>query len=322
MPKVRTPKGVLFFLLRRIKMSFRVVLIENEVDVKVQLDNLILNTYEGEVCISIDDISIIVLDNLRIRLTTRMMSILANNNVGVIICDTKHMPIGFYSSYDNHSRVSKKIGFQIKQESSFYDEFWCEIIDAKIKNQSQVLEKLNFSKEKIDKIKELKMEIEVGDITNREAHAAKIYFNEMMGTSFSRGNEDLLINSGLDYGYAIIRSYIARVLVGYGLNSQLGIHHRSEYNRFNLVDDLIEPWRPIVDFYVFEILNDDDYFRVEHRRMLVNMLNHKIVYSDKKMFLCNAIEEYVSQYSSLLEGRRKDIEFPTVEGYLGENSEL
>ncbi len=303
-------------------MSFRVVLIENEIDVKVQLDNLILNTYEGEVWIPIDDISIVVLDNLRIRLTTRMMSILANNNVGVVICDTKHMPIGFYSSYDNHSRVSKKIGFQINQEPYFYDKFWCEIIDAKIKNQSQVLEKLNLSKEKIDKIRELKTEIEVGDVTNREAHAAKIYFNEMMGTSFSRGNEDLLINSGLDYGYAIIRSYIARVLVGYGLNSQLGIHHRSEYNRFNLVDDLIEPWRPIVDLYVYKLLNDDDYFKVEHRRMLVNMLNHKIVYSNKKMFLCNAIEEYVSQYSSLLEGRRKYIDFPTVEGYLGDNSEL
>lgn len=303
-------------------MAFRVLLIENEIDIKVQLDNLIMNTFEGEVWIPIDDISIIVLDNLRIRLTARMMSILANNNVGVVICDTKHMPIGFYSSYDNHSRVSKKIGFQINQDPSFYDEFWCEIIDAKIKNQSQVLERLKLSQEKIEKIKELKTEIEVGDVTNREAHAAKIYFNEMMGTSFSRGNEDLLINSGLDYGYAIIRSYIARVLVGYGLNSQLGIHHRSEYNRFNLVDDLIEPWRPIVDLYVYKLLKDEDYFRVEHRRLLVNMLNHKIVYGNKKMFLCNAIEEYISQYSSLLEGRRNNIEFPKVEEYLGENSEL
>ena len=126
-----------------------------------------------------------------------------------------------------------------------------------------------------------KLNIFKGDKNNREAHAAKIYFNQLMGTSFSRGNEDILLNSGLDYGYAILRAYMARVCVGYGLNTQIGIHHKNEYNRFNLVDDLIEPIRPIVDIVAYKILEKEEYFKPEHRRILVNLLNRKINYRKK-----------------------------------------
>lgn len=90
------------------------------------------------------------------------------------------------------------------------------------------------NKTAFEKMYDYREQAAAGDITNREAHAAKVYFNTLMGTTFSRGNEDILLNSGLDYGYAIIRSYLSRVCVGYGLNPQIGIHHKNEYNRFNL----------------------------------------------------------------------------------------
>ena len=136
----------------------------------------------------------------------------------------------------------------------------------------------------------------------------------------SRGNEDILLNSGLDYGYSILRSYIARVCVGYGLNTQIGIHHKSEYNRFNLVDDLMEPLRPLVDIVAYEVLKDSQYFMPEHRHQLVNLLNMKIRYRNKKMYVCNMIENYVEQYASLITGRCEDVVFPDIDKFIGEES--
>jgi CRISPR-associated protein Cas1 len=167
-------------------------------------------------------------------------------------------------------------------------------------------------------IEEFSTGIMNGDKSNREAHAAKVYFNLLMGTSFSRGNEDILLNSGLDYGYAVLRGYIARVCVGYGLNTQIGIHHKNEYNRFNLVDDLMEPLRPLIDIVAYEVMKNEPYFTAEHRRQLVNVLNMKILYRNKKMFVCNMIENYVEQYASFIMERCENIVFPDIDEFVGE----
>ena len=298
-------------------MAYRIVLIESECSIYLKLKNLIINKGDGDIWIPLDDISMIVLDNLKIEFTVRLMSSLAEYNIGVIFCNMDHLPIGFYSSYDNHSRISKNIGYQIEKDSAFYDSFWREIVFEKISNQKKVLRILNKNTAE-EKLIQLAKELKDGDPSNREAHAAKIYFNLLMGTSFSRGNEDILLNSGLDYGYSIIRSYIARLCVGYGLNTQLGIHHKNEFNRFNLVDDLMEPCRPFVDLFAYNLLEKEEYFKIEHRRKLVNFLNHKVVYMDKKMFVGNMLEEYVSQYSAFLIGKRERVVFPNVDNYLGE----
>ena len=165
------------------------------------------------------------------------------------------------------------------------------------------------------KLKEYIDEVQIGDKTLREAQAAKVYFNELMGKSFSRGNDDILLNSGLNYGYTIIRSYLARLCVGYGLNSQLGIHHKNEYNRFNLVDDLIEPIRPIVDIMAYKLLDGEEIFTIEHRHEIVKILDHTIKYKNQKMYISNMLDDYVSQYSSYVEGKIDKIIFPTIEDY-------
>lgn len=303
-------------------MAFRIILIENESEISVKLNNLIVNRNGDDIWIPMDDISMIVLDNLQVSLTTRMLCALAQENIGVVLCNQEHLPIGFYSSYDNHSRISKNIGYQIEKDKLFYDELWQAIVKAKIENQSMVIKKLDKKEQVYENIQKFKAEVLAGDTTNREAHAAKIYFNELMGTSFSRGNDELLINSGLDYGYAIIRSYLARVCVGYGINSQLGIHHRNEYNRFNFIDDIIEPIRPIVDLYIYILLDGEEYFKVEHRRKIVNILNHKIIYKKKNMYLCNALEDYVESIAAYFAGKEVVIEYPRVIDYVGEEDEI
>ena len=303
-------------------MAFRVVLIENQSTMQVKLNNLIVTNFEKETWIPISDISVIVLDNIKTIISARLMTVLAEYNIALVVCDQEHLPFGYYSSYDNHSRISKYIGYQISHDRLFYDTLWKEIVCQKIENQARCLERLEMDERSAEVLRKFKNETEVGDVSNREAHAAKVYFNTMMGKSFSRGDENILLNSGLDYGYSIIRSFFARVCVGYGLNTQLGIHHKNEYNRFNLVDDLMEPLRPLVDYYAFNLLKKENFFKVEHRRKLVNILNHKMVYKNKKMFVCNVIEEYVSGIAAYISTSNFSSKIPEFEGYIGEESEI
>lgn len=300
-------------------MAFRVVLIENEVAIKVKLNNLVITKNDKDIWIPLDDISMIVMDNLSSVITARLLCQLSEAGIGLMLCNQQHLPTGYYSSYDNHSRSSKVIGYQIDKSRDYYDSIWRQVVTAKIENQAKAYVMLTDDEIGGQKIFEFAENITDGDQTNREAHAAKVYFNLLMGTSFSRGNEDILLNSGLDYGYAVLRGYIARVCVGYGLNTQLGIHHKSEYNRFNLVDDLMEPFRPLVDMIAYEIMKEADYFMPEHRRRLVGLLNMKMMYRNKKMYLCNVLENYIEQYASLIMGRGDNIVFPDVDNFIGED---
>ncbi len=297
-------------------MAFRVILIESEVTIKVKLNNLIITKDDNDIWVPLDDISMIVMDNLSTMLSARLLCQLSEQGIGLMLCNQEHLPTGFYSAYDNHSRASKVIGFQIEKDVEYYDHVWKRIVEAKIYNQASAYQRLFDDKTGMDKILKFSTEISEGDKTNREAHAAKVYFNLLMGTSFSRGNEDILLNSGLDYGYAVLRGFIARVCVGYGLNTQIGIHHKNEYNRFNLVDDLMEPLRPIVDMVAYNSMKDEEYFTREHRRKLVNILNMKIMYRNKKMYICNMIENYVEQFASMIMERTDKMVLPDINGFI------
>ena len=297
-------------------MAFRVVLIENEVAIKVKLNNLIITKNGQDIWIPLDDISMIVMDNLSSMLSTRLLCQLSEQGIGFIVCNQQHLPTGFYSAYDNHSRASKVIGYQIEKGQEYYKALWEKVVEAKIKNQAKSYYRLKNDKMGREQIAKFATDITDGDRSNREAHAAKVYFNLLMGTSFSRGNEDILLNSGLDYGYAILRGYIARACVGYGLNTQIGIHHKSEYNRFNLVDDLMEPLRLFVDIVAYKTLENAKYFTPEHRRRLVDVLNMKMKYRNKNMYVCNMIENYIEQFASLIMERGDSIIFPDIDEFI------
>lgn len=302
-------------------MSFRVVLIESDVTIKVRLDNLIITKGCQDVWIPLNDLSMIVMDNLSSELSTRLLCKLSEYGIGLIICNQEHLPTGYYSAYDNHSRASKIIGYQIEKNKYYYDCLWSKIVLSKIQNQSKAYYIIKNNKTGYEQILDFSKDITIGDVTNREAHAAKVYFNLLMGSSFSRGNENILLNSGLDYGYSVIRGFIARVCVGYGLNTQIGIHHKNEYNRFNLVDDLMEPLRPIVDIVAYNVMKNDEFFKPEHRRQLVNILNMKFVYRNKKMYICNMIENYIEQYASFIMGKCDEIIFPDIDNFIGEEQD-
>lgn len=300
-------------------MGYKIIFIEKGTQIRYQLDALIISLQQEEIRISLSDIDMMVVDNLKTKISSRALCELANQNIGVIICNQKHLPTGLFTGFDNHSRAPKIFEYQLGQNDESRHRFWSKIIKSKISNQAKALVVLEKSQEAVEKLNVYKNQITSGDITNREAHSAKVYFNALMGQSFSRGNSELLLNSGLDYGYTIIRSYLVKLCTGYGLNTMLSIHHKNEYNKFSLADDLIEPVRPIVDIFTYNLMSGEEFFCSEHRRSLVNLLNHMIYYRGKKQYLSNALDMYVSGYvAGIKNGDLDNLEFFDVDQYLGE----
>ena len=209
-------------------MAFRVVMIENGMDIKVRLENLIFYKPEGEVRIPLSDISTIVIDSLQVNISTRTMASLAEHNIAVVFCDKTHLPIGFYSSYDNHSRISKCIKYQINQTEEFYDDLWKEIVIAKLENQKGLLEIEDKSSEAIDLLENYINTVYSGDVTNREAHGAKVYFNALFGDGFSRANENILFEFVMKLQREVVKN---RNVAYYAENANLSVGYFSSVIR-------------------------------------------------------------------------------------------
>ncbi len=296
-------------------MGFRNILISEESILRVKLNNLIiLQVEKEEVSVPVNDINSIVIDNLDTTLTTRLLENLAQNNIVVIMCDKKHLPIGMFLGMNIHSRSTKVTQKQIMLSDELKAELWQHIIKAKIRNQKMLVEELfGENDDAFLKLSQFQTEVEPFDSTNREAHSAKLYFTRLFGHNYRRDDDDILINSALNYGYAIVRACIARHCVAYGLNTTIGIFHKSEYNQFNLADDLIEPFRPIVDKLCIHIMKGAKFFMPHHREQLIRIVDHKILHKNKKVYLETVLEEYVASYSSFLNNKNmKTIHLPST----------
>lgn len=266
-------------------MGFRIVSIKNRCKLEYSLNYLVVRS-EKETKICIDEIAVLIVASTEVSLTASLLSALMNKNISVIFCDAKYNPqsqlLPFYGTIDTY----KKIFFQIRWDNTLKGEIWKSIIQKKIENQAKNLFEIN--EEAHNKLITYKDEVEIHDNTNREGHSAKVYFNALFSSSFSR-NQDNQINKFLDYGYSILLSAINREIKSFGYLTEIGIHHIGETNPFNLSCDFIEPLRPLVDYYVINKLVDDENFK----NVFINMLNLKVRYRDKELFLENAIHSYV-----------------------------
>lgn len=297
-------------------MSKNILMIKNDSKLKLELENVLVEVNGEEGIHPVKEIECILIDNQQTSITTRLLEKLAEYNVPLIITDKKHMPCGYYYPISNHARVSKVL----KKQIEFNNEktlLWEEILKSKIENQAKCIEILFGDLKVKNEIKNMILQIKNEDISNREGHAAKIYFNRLMECSFSRGNEDIILNSALNYGYAIIRSLVAKYAISYGLNCQLGLHHKSEYNDFNLVDDLMEPFRPIVDLFCYKLMKNEEYFLYHHKQTIIKIIYNKMFYNEQNKEIGNVISEYVMQIARYIteedKKNRKEIEFPKVE---------
>ena len=217
-----------------------------------------------------------------------MLKELADNKINIIFCDEKHNPFGELAPYYSRHNTSKQIKEQIAWKKSSKDYLWSKIVENKILNQATLLKKIKSPKYKllIGYIKE----INTGDKTNREGHAAKVYFNELFGKNFSR-NDNNSINAALNYGYAVLLSTINKEIISNGYLTQLGIHHKNEFNEFNLTCDIMEPFRVIIDNFVY--FNKEREFDSNYKLDIVNIFNNTYKYSGKKYILKDIIKMFV-----------------------------
>lgn len=204
--------------------------------------------------IPVEDIGIVLLDNPQITISHSVMQKLLKNNVAFITCDEKHLPTGLLLLLNGHTTQSLHFRHQVSASEPLKKQLWQQTVIAKISNQSRLLAHLNIPN---DKFPPLIRKVQSGDVTNVEAHAAQIYWQSLF-RDFTRERFGDYPNNLLNYGYAILRAMVARALVGSGLLPTLGIHHRNQYNAYCLADDIMEPYRPYVDYLVVQIMEEYD----------------------------------------------------------------
>ena len=213
---------------------------------------------------------------------------MSDNKINIIFCDDKHNPFGELASYYSRHNTSKKIKEQISWKQSDKDKLWSKIVKNKIVNQAMMLRKID--SDKYDLILSYVEDVTIGDKTNREGHSAKVYFNALYGMDFIRNNNDS-INAALNYGYAILLSTVNKEIVSNGYLTQLGIHHKNEFNEFNLTCDLMEPFRVIIDNFVY--YNKDRELDTNYKLDIVNIFNNTYKYSGKNYILKDIIRMFI-----------------------------
>ena len=268
-------------------MSWREIIIDHPCKISVTGNYLMLR---GDTLqrIHLSEIGLLLISNTYVNITAVALVELVKYKVKLVFCDEKYNPYGEVVACNGCHNASKKIMQQISWSDASKNNVLTYIIHQKIINQARLLEKYKFN-ERANIIYDFAQTLELGDITNREGHSAKVYFNTLFGLNFCRDNLSD-INSALNYGYSILLSLINREVVANGCLTQIGINHRNEYNQFNFSCDLIEPFRIIVDEFVY--LNKDRVFDKNYKYDLVNLLNKEIVI-DRKYSLMNAVKKSV-----------------------------
>lgn len=277
-------------------MSWRVVAIEKPARLS-QADNQLVITQEEAVRLPIEDIDALVIDSYGITLTTKVMVALATGGVTTVMCDDKHLPASVLLPYSQHSRQAKVTRQQLGMHQPLKKQLWQQIIIRKIINQADVLQAFHFDD---TLLRSYTSQVKSGDTTNRESLAARIYFSQLLDDATRR--KPLWHNAALNYGYALVRSHLARHIAARGLVASQGIFHHNELNSFNLADDLIEPYRPIVDRYVLErvaplhIGDQDTYLTKHDRHLLIDIFNCCAIINGKKFTLKYALEQTVESF--------------------------
>lgn len=267
-------------------MTWRTIVISKRAKLDYQLGYMVVRN-EKVTKIHLGEISTVLIESTAVSITTSLLAELTKKKIKVIFCDEKRNPsselIGYYGSHDTSNKVRK----QIQWNSNIKDAVWTEIVTEKIRKQKELLEYLG--KEESGVLQSYVDEICWKDETNREGHAAKVYFNALFGLSFTR-TEDSLVNAALNYGYSIILSAFTREIVAGGYITQLGLFHDNMFNQFNFASDLMEPFRILVDREVVNMSMSE--FAQDEKMRLVNILNQEVMIDGRKQYVNNAIKIY------------------------------
>ncbi len=267
-------------------MSWRVVVVSNSAKLDYQMGYLTVRQ-TATTKIHLSEISILLIESTAVSITAYLLCELVKKKIKVIFCDEKRNPISelipFYGSHDTSMKMRKQIEWSKDDKTAV----WTEIVAEKIRKQAELLKE--HGRSEYNMLNSYIEELQFGDSTNREGHAAKVYFNALFGMDFTRASENST-NAALNYGYGIILSAFNREIAANGYSTQLGLFHDNMFNPFNLGSDLMEPFRPLIDRKVISM--QPEKFEHEEKMKVLEVLNEEVSIGGKKEFVNNAIKIY------------------------------
>lgn len=284
-------------------MAFRTVVVDTHSKLEYSLNYLVFRTSDNVKRVLLDELHTLIIQSTAVSITSSLLSELVKRKIKVIFCDEKNNPISeltpLYGSHNSSGRIIEQISWL----DEFKDIIWKRIVEEKITNQAISLYHKG-KKEEYKLLIEYSKNVLPGDITNREGHAAKVYFNNRYHKGFTR-DEESPINTYLNYGYTIILSQFNRCIVAGGYLTQIGIHHKNEFNQFNLSCDLMEPFRFIVDDYV-ESING----QLNWKEDMIALLSKEVEIDGKTQSIANAVAIYCSSvFAAINSGNPDKIKF-------------
>ena len=265
---------------------------------------------QEESSVPIEDIGFVVIENNQIYISIPVINELAKNNAAVIFCNEKHLPFSMNLPLDCNSIQNRLFSAQIEATLPTKKRCWQQIIEQKIKNQAKVLEKYNIHSIRLN---EYANNVRSGDSTNREAVAAKLYWDSLFDTDWIRMRYGEYPNNLLNYGYAILRAATARALTGSGLLPTLGIYHHNKYDAYALADDMMEPYRPFVDDEILEYTKDNpaqETIPIEFKKKILQVLARDVKIGKVVRPLMIALTMTSSSLAKILSGDDKELALP------------
>lgn len=255
--------------------------------------------------IPIEDLGILILQHPAIVMTQAVVTRCQQNNVAILFCDERYLPVSItLPLWKGHSLHTKVLQRQLAMTESTRKRLWKQIVMEKIRHQAKNVERAGASAKSLWRLVE---KVKAGDPQNCEAQAAKQYWRLLMGKEFQRDTEGAGVNALLNYGYAVVRAMIARALVGTGLHPAIGLHHKNQYNGLCLADDVMEPFRPWVDWMVFRLQLDDSEPAIdrEAKQQLLGLLAEDVLFDGRKMPLMVATHSLAAQFKDALGAKRR-----------------
>lgn len=295
-------------------MLKRILYFSNPYHLSTKHSQLVITNKEDGVIkqAAIEDIGYVIFDHPQISFTQSVIQLLSENNTAIVFCDKKHHPTSMMYHLDSNHIQTEIFTHQIKASEPLKKNLWKQTIEAKIKNQAALVKRIGENEKSIQIYAQL---VKSGDSDNREAQAARVYWNQLMGIQFKRERFGMPPNPSLNYGYAILRAAVARALSGSGLLPTLGIHHHNKYNAYCLADDIMEPYRPYVDETVYEFIQSNPDYHImdkNQKATLLDVLNKDVHFDKVTRPLMVGLSMTTASLAKCFKGETKKLIYPQL----------
>lgn len=288
-------------------MAQQTIYIQNKAHLHIRHGLLAIEVDGLTSTVPLEDIWVVIVESHQLTVTVACLSKLVDAGIGVLVCGRDHMPNGLLLPLGAHSRHARIVEDQLAMSAPLKKQLWKRIVQMKIANQATVLREMDLP---VGPLLEYAKTVLSGDSSNREAAAAAQYFQRLI----SDGTRRMSVQSAaLDYGYGILRAGIGRAAVGGGWLVSQGLHHHSIYNAFNLVDDLIEPFRPLIDLMVMSYGLEDP-LEPSDKVLLARVFEHVMTIGGKRCGCQQCIETVLASLrTAVIEKDARKLQLPVLE---------